>query len=40
MFFGEPRKPCRFIAFRKPLHTPRIQHILSCWKDLQVVAGE
>ena len=40
MLFGKLRKPCRFIAFRKPLRAPRIQHILSFWKDLQVVAGE
>lgn len=40
MLFRKLLKPFRFIAFRKSLHAPRIQHILSHWKDLQVVAGE
>ena len=40
MLFGKLRKPCRFMAFRKPLRVYRFQHILSLWKDLQVVAGE
>jgi hypothetical protein len=40
MLFGKLWKPCRFIAFRKPLRALRFQHILSLWKDLQVVAGE
>jgi hypothetical protein len=40
MLFGKAPKPFRFIVFRKPLRTPRIEHILSRWKDLRVVAGE
>jgi len=40
MLFGKPSKPFRFIAFRKPLRAPRIERIVSRWKDLQVVAGE
>ncbi len=37
MLFRKRRKPFRFRAFRKPLRTPSIQHILCQWKDLQVV---